>query len=236
MPKKQNITYEQAKTLFTLDKGKYVRKEDDIFVSAFMKIIQGTNKNDTPFTKNEIKTQKTWDEFSFVGKNDFEFVCYLKANAMVLNDTTNNWDNEKIKAHGFAKGKDKTFNDYIGVAYAITCLLNEKEYIIKFGSTRTTFKQRLGSYNCGVVNSIRTASTTNIKMLQSMVACNVDFKLYLYPCGEAEIIEWQNEKAGPFSSPKPLVVENIMLKKFTDQFMAKPLANIQTKISGKISI
>ncbi len=228
MPKKKNISFEQAESLFKKVNGEYVRKEDEDFVNAFMQIMPGTNQNDTPFTKTQIVLQHTWDEFSFSGKEDFIYICDLRADAMILKPDIRNWDNEKIYPHNFtSKANKEIFDKYIGGAYVLTCVINNHEYIVKFGSTRTPFKARLGSYNCGVINNLRTASTTNIKILQSFVACNTSFKLYFYPCGESASIEWRGEKSVPFATSKPLAVEDIMVKKYMEQFNQKPLSNIQ---------
>ena len=101
-------------------------------------------------------------------------------------------------------------------------------YIIKIGSSRTTFKQRLGSYNCGVVNNWRTASTTNIKILQSMVTNRINLNLYLFDCSQdLYVIDWHGVRSVPFATPKALAVEDIMIKQFIKQFGHKPLANVQ---------
>ncbi len=207
--------------------GVYIQKSGVDYLEALSKIFSLDNKNDKPFTLDDIKAQPTLNDFSFSGKDDFIFICKLQANPLEIKDSVRK--NEKILAFNFAdENAKKIFDKALGVAYILTCELENKEYIIKFGQSRTTFKDRLGSYNCGVVNNWRTASTTNIKMLQSFVTTRAIFNLYLYDCSdEATIIEWRGEKSVPFASPKSLAVEDIMIKKFITQFGRKPLANIQ---------
>jgi hypothetical protein len=227
MPKKKNVSIDQIKTLFVESSHGLISKEDNYYVEAFSKIISGTNKNDVPFTKNDIIKQPTLNDFNFNGKNDFIYICQLIGQP-ISNITTDNWENERILAINFkdTEESDSFFNS-MGVAYIITCVIGGKEHIVKFGQTRTPFSARLGSYNCGVINNLRTASTTNIKILQSFVACKVPFNLYLYDCGEPQIFKWRGEDSVPFASSFPLAVEDIMLKKFRRQFGIKPLANIQ---------
>lgn len=240
MPKKLNYTFESIETLFKKNGECYTRKEDEEFVEALNRIFPWTNKNDIPFTKNDIRNTKKLKDFSFDGKNDFEYVCDLFANPINLNPETKNWDNEKIVTQWRQGDKHKnSFKKYIGVAYLITCVLDPivkpldsalepDEYIIKFGSTRTPFGKRLSSYNCGSINNSRTASTTNFKLLQSFVACNTPFKLYLCFCGASKKIRWHGKLSVPFSTAKPLAVEDIMIKEYKKQFNSKPLANVQT--------
>ena len=137
--------------------------------------------------------------------------------------------NEKIVPYDFANDQMKdVFSHSMGTVYIFTCPYKGNEYIIKIGQTRTSFKTRLSSYNCGVINNWRTASTTNIKILQSMVSTGLDFKLYLYDCSEDPyILTWHNVTSVPFSASKALAVEDIMIKKFIEEFKQKPLANIQ---------
>lgn len=224
---KDSLTLEQFISLCDEVNGTYIQKSGDDYLKALSKIFPLNNKNDKPFNLAEIKAQPTLKDFSFSGKDDFVFICNLKAKPLEITKTARK--NEKIQAFNFAnKNAKKIFDKALGVAYILTCEIENKEHIVKFGQSRTTFKQRLGSYNCGVVNNWRTASTTNIKILQSLVATRAIFNLYLYDCSdEVTIIEWRGEKSVPFASPKSLAVEDIMIKKFIAQFGVKPLANIQ---------
>ena len=224
---KNSLSLEQFISLCDEINGGYIQKSGDDYLNALSKIFPLNNKNDRPFTLDDIKTQPTLKSFIFSGKNDFIFICNLQAKPLEIKNSIRK--NEKILAFNFASDNaKKIFDTSLGVAYVLTCEIENKEHIVKFGQSRTTFKQRLGSYNCGVVNNWRTASTTNIKMLQSFVATRATFNLYLYDCSdEVMIIEWRGEKSVPFASPKSLAVEDIMIKKFIAQFGIKPLANIQ---------
>ncbi|RAX53849.1 hypothetical protein CCY99_05565 [Helicobacter sp. 16-1353] len=226
---KGSLNLEQLKSLCDYKNGIYIQKSGNEYIESLSKVFAINNKNDKPFSLDDIKSQPTLEEFSFSGKDDFIFICNLSVEPMSI-DKDSKRKNERIKAINFVGDKEKRiFEKALGVAYILTCKIGNREHIIKFGQSRTIFKKRLGSYNCGVVNNWRTASTTNIKMLQSMVTNRTDFNLYLYDCSdEVTIIEWRGEKSVPFASPKSLAVEDIMLKKFIQQFSFKPLANIQT--------
>lgn len=224
---KDSLALNQFISLCDEINGVYIQKSGDDYLNALSKIFPLNNKNDKPFNLVEIQTQPTLKDFSFSGKDDFIFICNLRAKPLEIKDSIRK--NEKILALNFAnENAKKIFDKALGVAYILTCKIENKEHIIKFGQSRTTFKKRLSSYNCGVVNNWRTASTTNIKMLQSFIATRATFNLYLYDCSdEVTIIEWRGEKSVPFASPKSLAVEDIMIKKFIAQFGVKPLANIQ---------
>ena len=205
------------------------------YISALSQLYQLDNRNDIPFTREDIVKQPLLKDFQFEGVEDYEFVCKLKAEPMIIDfnnitGKTKGRKNEKIIAYDFInENKEEIFNNHKGVSYIITSNVDDKEYIIKIGQTRKTFRERLGSYNCGVVFNWRTASTTNIKLVQSFVTTRLEFNLYLYDCSDDEyILEWHNVKSVPFASPKSLAVEDIMVKKFQEQFHTKPLCNIQT--------
>lgn len=227
MSNRGSLNLMQLKSLCDFDGEKYISKKGQQYVDALSSVFNLINRNDKPFSREDIINQPLLKDFNFSGFSDFKFICHLKARPMVIKDDRR--INEKIIPTDFADDDAKQiFNRALGVAYVITCVIDEKEYIIKFGQSRTTFKQRLGSYNCGVVFNWRTASTTNIKVLQSMVATRLQFNLYLYDCStEPYILNWHGETSVPFASPKSLAVEDIMVKKFAQKFGGKPLANVQ---------
>lgn len=228
MPQKDSMPIEDFKKLCDFNGTMYESKKGNEYIKALSELFSLNNINDKPFTRADILKQPKLKEFAFIGVKDFEYICKLKAKP--LNITLGGKRiNEKIQAYDFVSEREKKiFNEALGVAYIITCTINDKEYIIKIGNTRTTFKARLGSYNCGVVNNWRTASTTNIKILQSMVTTREEFNLYLYDCSQEKVyIEWHGIKSVPFASPKTLAVEDIMIKQFKKQFNKKPLANVQ---------
>ncbi|UUD34800.1 hypothetical protein NPA07_03185 [Mycoplasmopsis caviae] len=147
---------------------------------------------------------------------------------MKYNPLTNVRKNEKILATNFTSNNAQNiFNNSMGVAYLMTCEVEGVERIIKIGQTRNSFKDRLQSYNCGSVNNWRTASTTNIKLKQSMVCTRLPITLYLYDCGKLETFEWYGITSVPFANSFSLAVEDIMIKAFIKQFGQKPLINIQ---------
>lgn len=197
-------TFNEIETLFIDDKC----KQNEDFVSALGKIIPIRNRNDEPFICADILRQPKLESFKFYNANNtkdrkFEFVCNLKASAIVLNLSGKNWINEKIKTEpaDLAKAQNN-FSTYKGVAYIITCQIGIDEYIIKFGSTRKTMQERLSSYNCGTTRarSNGTCSTTNFKMMQSLVACRegTTFKLYCCFCGDAKSFNLWNTKPQHF--------------------------------------
>lgn len=205
----------------------YESKSGEEYIEALSRLFRLVNKNDKPFTIADIKKEPTLDAFKFDGVKDYEYICDLRARPLCIKDGVR--ENEKILAVNFCnKLTEEIFKSSKGVSYMITCLIDGKEHIIKIGQTRTPFMKRLGSYNCGVVNNWRTASTTNIKMLQSMVTTRQTFKLYIYDCSADQYqITWHGVQSTKFASPKSLAVEDIMVKQFIKEFGKKPLANIQ---------
>lgn len=228
---KNSLTIDQYISLCDPDGLDYVSKQGQDYINALSKLFPLNNKNDQPFLISDILNQPTLDSFEFSGKNDFALICKIKANPMII---THNGEriNEKIIPSSFTSLEAKRiFMTSPGVAYMMTCIIDGKEYMIKFGQTRTPFKARLGSYNCGVVNNWRTASTTNIKILQSMVTTRQEFNLYIYDCGEPIRYEWHGAM-DEVASPKSLFVEDVMVKEFMKQYGYKPLANVQADATG----
>lgn len=229
--KKTNITDKND-----LQKGlvwKLEACEGDKYLAALSKITINKNRNDKPFNVQDIINQPTLAEFEFSGKKDFNFICNLKPQKMILKANSNMEiivkENERIYPSDFAsKEALDLYMNFLGVTYMLTAIVNDVEYIIKFGSTRTTMKDRIGSYNCGTVTNYITASTTNFKILQSIVSTNALFKLYLCQ-GEGQKNYWfHNVASSPFATSYPLAVEEIMIKEFKSQFNRIPLANIQS--------
>ena len=226
---KASLTIEEFQSLCNYNSAtdSYESKSGEEYIEALSRLFKLVNKNDKPFTIADIKKEPVLSEFAFAGVNDYEYICELKARPLSICGRTR--ENEKILAVNFCNKKtEEIFKNSKGVSYLITCLIDGKEHIIKIGQTRTPFIKRLGSYNCGVVNNWRTASTTNIKMLQSMVTTRQTFKLYIYDCSADQYqITWHGITSTKFASPKSLAVEDIMVKQFIKEFGKKPLANIQ---------
>lgn len=227
MAQKNSMPIESFESLCTFDGEKYVAKEGQAYIDALSVLYPPKNANDRPFTLEEIKRQPLLTDFNFSGLSEFKYVCNLTASPLIISEGLRS--NEKILAIDFQNSEAKRLYDQtLGVVYILTCVINDNEHIVKIGCSRTTFKQRLGSYNCGTVNNWRTASTTNIKILQSFQSTRAIFKLYLYDCGAAEKFTWHGVESVPFSSQKIYAVEDILVKKFQEIFHQKPLANVQT--------
>lgn len=148
-------------------------------------------------------------------------------------DENNKKKNERIIAKDFETDAEDDYKKCLGVVYLITCEIDGKEHIIKIGSSRLTFEDRLKSYNCGYVSNWRTASTTNIKILQSFVVTIKDFNLYLYTKSGSQVYEWCGMKSEPFASSKIYAVENLFIGRFKEEFDKPPLANIQTNVKKR---
>ena len=225
MPR-DSLTLEQFKSLCDYDGQKYISKKGINYIQALSELFWLNNVNDKPFTIEDIKKQPELSTFTFEGVKDYKKICKLRVKPLEIIGKIRK--NEKISPVEFESEEAKDiFEKALGVSYIFTCVVDNKEHIIKIGSSRTTFKDRLGSYNCGVVNNWRTASTTNIKILQSMVTTRLDLNLYLYDCGESQTFEWHGVTSVPFATSKQLAVEDILVKQFITQYGFKPLANVQ---------
>lgn len=228
---KGTLTYDELTRITDFDGQKFVSKVGDEYIEGLSSIFNLRNRNDKPFTLEDIKRQPLLSDFNFSGVSEFIFIADLKVKPLVLtiNDDNLVRSNEKIEVIQFAsKEAKRIYTTSMGLAYILTAVVDDKEHIIKIGQSRTSFRSRLGSYNCGTVNNWRTASTTNIKMLQSMLTTRALFKLYINDCSEEVITyTWHGVESVPFASSKALAIEDIMLKKFNEQFGTKPLANIQ---------
>ena len=223
-----SLTNEELIQLCDFDGSKYIQKSGDDYIVALSRVFSLVNRNDKPFTLSDIESQPTLESFSFSGKNEFRKVCTLELYPLEFNPVTGKRKNETIKAINFVSDDAKrVFETSLGVAYLMTCKVNGIERIIKIGQTRNTFKDRLSSYNCGCVTNWRTASTTNLKLKQSMVVTRKNIELYLFDCQRTETFEWHGVTSVPFASPFSLAVEDIMIKQFILQFRRKPLINIQ---------
>lgn len=208
----------------------YYSKQGQNYIDSLKDIFQSKNINDNPFSIEDILQQPVLSDFTFKGVEEFKFICKLKALPMIVDPINMVKENEKIIVidESFADDEAKEiYEKSLGVDYIITCPIKDKEYVIKIGNSRNTFKDRLSSYNCGVITNIRTASTTNLKILQSFVATRKEFNLYLMDCSDVTTFKWHGVESVPFASPKGLAYEDILIKKFIEQFGQKPLANVQ---------
>ena len=227
--KQGTLTVDELIELCDKYKDHYESKIGDDYIDALSNVFKIKNRNDKPFVVREVMRQPTIDDFNFVGLKEFQYICELKAEPMYLDVFGVRIKNEKIMPRNFASKKaEDIFKNALGVAYMLTCVIDGKEHIVKFGQTRTPFKSRLGSYNCGVVNNWRTASTTNIKILQSFLATRLTYRLYIRDCSDDVVtFTWAGEKSVPFASPISLAIEDICMKKFVAKYGRPPLANVQ---------
>ena len=216
------------------DDGLYRSKHGVEYLTSLKHFLNSKNKNDNPFTDDDIIIQPQKKDFKFEGLKDFKYVCELYAEPMVINLEESKKQNEKIFQKNLLTEYTNLFYDTLGIVYLITCEIKNKEYIIKIGSTRTTFNDRLSSYNCGVITNIRSASTTNIKIMQSFITTNRSFKLYLLDCSaENKEYDWYGKKSVEFASSMALAYEDILLKEFKEQFKKIPLANVQANATQR---
>ncbi len=203
------------------------------YIDSIKIFLNSKNQNDIPFTIEDIMLQPTLNDFKFEGVKDFKFVCNLEAKPMYINSEYRK-ENERILVSNLSDECKNLFSNVYGLVYIMTCNLNNKdEHIIKIGQTRNTFFDRLGSYNCGVITNCHTASTTNIKILQSFVATRAEFNLYICDCSdENKFFTWYNRTSPEIASNKSVAYENIIVNEFMKEFGQKPLANVQTKVTN----
>lgn len=226
--KKQKLSMEDLLSLCDYDEvnDRYISKSGNDYIDSLSKLYDLKNKNDKPFTVDDIIKQPTLNEFNFDGLKEFKYIGDLTTTPMIIKNGKR--QNEKIIVENMTEENKKIYESSQGLVYLITCQIGDNEHIIKIGQSRKTFKERLSSYNCGCVFNWRTASTTNIKILQSFLATRQKFKLYICDCSDdLYTIEWYGVKSVSFSSPKSLAIEDIMVKQFIQQFNKKPLTNIQ---------
>lgn len=225
---KTTLEFEIIKMLCDYNGEEYIQKYGEEYIEALNNIFELKNNNDKPFTLEDVKKQPCLKDFEFIGVADYRYICKLRVQPLIITRAGKRINERLYPVDFFGTEEKEIFDKSLGVSYLLTCEIDGCEHIIKIGSSRTTFRKRLGSYNCGVINNWRTASTTNIKILQSMVTIRKDLKLYIYDCSDDFYVTiWHGVQSVKFASPKALAVEDIMVKKFIAQFGFKPLANIQ---------
>ena len=118
------------------------------------------NRNDRILSAKDIKNQLNFDAFKH--REKFSFLCDLVP--------------EKDKERLVIKNADSDLAEKRGVLYVF--VLDNK--LIKIGSTTTSFKDRVQSYNCGkkAYRKSGTCSTTNFFVLQSLLNINKIVKVY----------------------------------------------------------
>lgn len=223
------------------ENGNYHGKRGKALIDAMESVYGVKNRNDKPFLVDEIVQQPELKDFKFEGVKDFKFICKLKGHLVeILKEydhklnRTKGRINEYIEAYDFASDDAKSiFNNAVGVVYILTAFVDGKEYIIKIGQSRNTFNERLASYNCGALVNWRTASTTNVKILQSMVANDIEFGLHLYGCCSLTTFTWHGVESEKFPTSESLAYEHILNHQFMKEFGRPALANVQVNITDR---
>ena len=126
------------------------------------------NRNDRIISGKDIVNQMDFD--SFESKAKFSFLCDMVPEKKRERLVIQNANPDLIKKRG--------------VLYAL--VLDNK--LIKIGSTTTSFKDRVQSYNCGkkAYRENGTCSTTNFFVLQSLLNINKIVKVYGFFPSEIE--------------------------------------------------
>lgn len=208
----------------------YVSKSGIAYIESLKKLFKFNNKNDIPFTTDDVIRQPELKDFNFSGIDDFVPACTLKGEPLIIDGDYIR--NERIIVDRYEDNNMETImRTTMGVCYLMTMTIYGREHIIKFGSTRTPFLKRLGSYNCGTVKARfkGTCSSTNFKILQSFITTRKDVSLYIWISDESALTyNFHGVISVPFASQKVLAIEDIMIKQFKTQFGHRPLANIQS--------
>jgi len=128
------------------------------------------NRTDRIIEKDEINSQPNFDDFKY--KYMFSFLC----------DVIPDRKNERL----LIKNEDARKVARPGVLYVF--VVDNK--LIKVGSSTTSFRERVQSYNCGKEKYRRkhgTCSTTNYLALQTFLRWNQPVKVYAFFPKEIEI-------------------------------------------------
>lgn len=123
--------------------------------------MKNQNKNDIPLTKNDLNGILKFSNFEF--KKYFEKLCEIVPDV----------DNEKV----FISNE----NEKINKSELIYAFVYNGE-LLKIGSTTTSFKKRIQSYNCGkkIYRKSGTCSTTNYFVLQTFLNINEKIDVYVF--------------------------------------------------------
>lgn len=232
------LTNDDIKTLTTLNANQTrYAKRDQTYLNALETVIPSINRNDAPLTENKMLKAAPLNDFSFNGKEDFIKVCELDATPLSF-DAKGLRHNEKIVPQNFtSKTNERIYKKAQGITYMLTYTgADDIERLIKIGCTNKTMKERISSYNCGTINARKggTCSTTNYRFLQTIVASSRPLGLYIADFSwDTKPIDWHGHKSVPIASPLPHAVEDIIVKKYKEQFSTLPCGNIQADASTK---
>jgi len=134
------------------------------------------NKNDNPILD--------FENINFVNFNNFKY----KDIFYKFCDLYPNIEKERIEIANFDK-------DNINKTDLVYCFVY-KNNLLKIGSTTTSFKNRVQSYNCGKkkYREIGTCSTTNYFVLQSLLNLKETIEVYIYFPEKQKVMFLENEE------------------------------------------
>lgn len=218
--------------------GHKVSKTGNKYIDAVISILKDKrnklNQSDYPIREKEIANTHTFDEFLNAfrkGISQFIKVGYFEVETTKYDDNGTPKNNEKITLKITDSQYDDLCNKKEGLAYIFVCKKGKKEFVIKIGETRKTFAERLKSYNCGNLNDIDTASKTNIRILQTIVAnSHLKFYVYLLDCSVMQDFSFGDVKSKKYPSSYRIAVQDICLNEYMKAFNnQKPIGNVQAE-------
>ncbi|MFH1769174.1 MAG: GIY-YIG nuclease family protein [Parcubacteria group bacterium] len=148
------------------------------------------NRTDRVVDLRELRGELNYEEFEH--KDKFVFLCNLIPDV----------DRERL----LIEDEDPNYINKKGLVYLF--VFNRK--LIKVGSTITTFKDRVTSYNCGrrQYRENGTCSTTNYFVLQTLLRWNRPIQIYAYFPPEIEIDVFGEKELMP--SPTKVIEKRIL--------------------------
>ena len=72
------IPIEELKKLCDYIDGKYVSKKGKDYIDALSSLFLLKNKNDKPFTVEDIKKQPLLKDFEFSGVEEYKYICVCR--------------------------------------------------------------------------------------------------------------------------------------------------------------
>lgn len=217
--------------------GSYIQKTGKDFIDSFKKYIadkltEKKSNNLNLYTVEQVESSPLIDELNFSGIKDFKLLGELSYQKLIIN-ADNTYTNQKLYIENLDETNKNIYEKSKGILYMIVGVIDNKKHIIKFGQTRKTLEERIGSYNCGTIKNIGTASTTNVFILQSIIASDIKYEVYYVDCSDfIERFKWYDQISKSFASSKSLAFENIILQQYIKQFNEKPLGNTQAEIDN----
>lgn len=232
------LNREEISSLYLKSETNCVSKTGNEYIDAVVDILsrhrkKKLNTSDYPIKKEEIISEDACAEYSafnrdFIGIREFAYAGKFKGITIKYSKAGTPLNNEQIELLP-ESGVDDIINKKEGIAYILTCVADEKEYIIKIGETRKTFAERLKSYNCGYLNNIDTASKTNIRIVQTIVANqDLTFKIYLKDCSaDKKPFDWAGKRSKEYPTSFRIAVQDITIAEYIRLYGRKPIGNVQ---------